>query len=117
MAHVQYTGSSDRRELSAADWKTLGVEDASKTVFERGEAYDVEDNVLSILLELGDFKELSDSQVEKLLGNSAETDSTEPTNTSSKQTGIDAATTGTTTTTTGRGSRGGRGSTAGSTAT
>lgn len=113
MAHVKYDGLMDRRELSAADWKVLGVEDASKTVFEKGEPYEVSDQVLGVLVELGDFKEISDAQVEKLLGNSDEDDG-EP-DSSSAQQGLDASTTGNTTTTTSRArtGRGNRSSTSG----
>lgn len=115
MAHVVYEGPFDKRELSAADWKSLGVEDASKTVFERHESYEVDDSVLGVLLELGGFKELSDKEVAKLLGEDASDEETP--DTSSKQTGLDTAGTGTTTTATGRGGRGrsgGNTSTAGS---
>ena len=90
MAHVQYTGASDARELSAADWKSLGVEDASKVRFERNEPYEVEDKVLKALLGLGDFRELSDDQVQKLLGKTVDDDSEVPEG-QTPQTGVDEA--------------------------
>lgn len=109
MAHVTYTGPSDRYELSSADWKVLGVDDATKTVFEKNEPYEVDDNVLQALLgeQVSGFKEVSDAQVEKLLGAAAEDGEQGTPDSSSVQTGIDAAGTGTTTTTTS--STGGRG--------
>jgi len=74
MTNVQYVGASDSRELSSADWKVLGVEDASKIRFEKGTPYEVDANVAEVLLGdgrlEGEFKEVSDAQLEKLLGSS-----------------------------------------------
>lgn len=51
MAKVKYVGGMDTRELSAADFKKLGVEEgAKKMVFNRGEEVEVEGNIAEALM-------------------------------------------------------------------
>lgn len=38
MVKVKYTGTSNYREISAADWKSLGIEGQGKTVWDRDNA-------------------------------------------------------------------------------
>ena len=72
MGNVQYTGPMDRYDLSAADWKKLGVEDGTKVSFERDEVYEIDDAALEAVLGLSGMKELSDAQAEKVLGGAPE---------------------------------------------
>lgn len=68
MTHVQYTGASDTRQLSAADFKKLGVEEQGKMEFRRMEPTEVSDAVAEALLnnELvgGNFEEVSEKQAQ-----------------------------------------------------
>jgi hypothetical protein len=49
MAHVAYRGPSDSRTLTAADMKKLGVEDFTKTTFQKGENVEVPDKAAEVL--------------------------------------------------------------------
>lgn len=64
MARLKYMGTSDSRELSAADFKKLGVEDQKKTVFPRFEEVEVDDVVAEALTNLGDFEEVKTESTE-----------------------------------------------------
>lgn len=68
MTHVQYTGAANTRQLSAADFKKLGVDDQGKMEFSRMEPVEVSSAVAEALLnnELvgGNFEEVSGKQAE-----------------------------------------------------
>lgn len=114
MAQVIYQGPSDAYELSAADFKRLGVEDGKKTAFPRGEAVEVDDSVAEALLA---GEKLAHSNAFKLAENTPtesaededEGDANEPMETGRETTsgdaGVPATTGGTTTGARGRGGR------------
>lgn len=71
MAKIQYTGLSHFREITAADWKSVGVEDQNKTVWERDAetVLDVSDAAAEYLLKKepkGDFKVIEDDEPEEV---------------------------------------------------
>lgn len=60
MARVQYVGTSNFREITNADWKSIGVEDQGKVVWDRDkkEVHEISDAAWAWLNEneKGDYK-------------------------------------------------------------
>lgn len=50
MAHISYKGWADNRSLSAKDLAKFDVDDFKRTVFPKGEAVEVSDQVAEVLL-------------------------------------------------------------------
>lgn len=117
---VEYTGPSDVRELTAADFKRLGVEDAKKESFQSGQVYEMSSTVVEALvgsdsLVADEFKEVDADQVELVEDDEAPRSRRRESNPPAmSQSGAASGDTGAAGgTTSGRG-RTGRGSTAGS---
>lgn len=70
MARVKYVGQAHTRELSAADFKTLGVEGEKKTVFARKEPVEVSDEVLKVLTDKMPKEFIDAGEIEPLDDNS-----------------------------------------------
>ena len=68
---VKYTGTSDFRELGAADFKKAGIENQKKIVFAQGEVTEVDDEVGKALIaneglfQYDDFEEVTDEEQPK----------------------------------------------------
>lgn len=59
---VRYTGTSDFRELGAADFKKFGVEGGRKTTFAQDEATEVDDSLWPALEKIGDFEQVDETK-------------------------------------------------------
>lgn len=121
---VEYTGPSDVRELTSADFRALGVEDGKKESFRSGQVYEMDGAVVDALagaesLVAGEFSEVDADQVEVIEDDetpsrSRRRESNPPAVSQSGAASGDTGAASTGTTTGGR-TRTGRGSTAGST--
>jgi len=98
MTKVKYVGGMDTRELSAADFKKLGVEEgAKKMTFQQGEEVEVEDNIADALMHAkilpGEFEIVTEAPAdeESADGGSPESVEAEPQLTKAQQAKIDKA--------------------------
>ncbi len=121
--YVEYTGPSDVRELTAADFKRLGVEDHKKESFRTGQVYEMDSALVEALvgeesLVAGEFSEVDSDQVEVIEDDEAPRSrrrESNPAAVAASGGGAVSGDTGAASTTTTSRARTGRGSTAGST--
>ena len=117
---VEYRGPADVRELTASDFKTLGVEDGKKESFRAGEVYEMDASIVEALVGEGslvadEFREVDADQVEIVEDDEAPKSSRRRESNPPATTESGAEATGVGTTSGGGRSRAGRASTAGST--